>query len=85
MSANLDKVGPTREVISSDGSDSETDFDELEQTDFASCQLVSSGSGSNDTNTAVHAQGDGLTPNTSGKDNPNRNTLNFLQSQKVGC
>ena len=51
-------------MISSDGSGSETDIDSLEQTDSASCQLVSSGSGSNDTSTAAEAQGDGLTPNT---------------------
>ena len=52
-------------MISSDGSDSETDIDNLEQTDSASCQLVSSGSGSNDTSTAPEAQGDGIAPNTS--------------------
>ena len=64
-SANSDQVLPTWEVISSDGSDLETDIDSLEQTDSASCQLVSSGSGSNDTSTAAEAQGDGLTSNTS--------------------
>ena len=64
-SANSDKVQPTWEVISSDGSDSETDIDSLEQIDPASCQLVSSGSGSNDTSTAAEAQRDRLTPNTS--------------------
>ena len=52
-------------MISSDGSDSETDIDSMEQTDSASCQLVSSGSGSNDTSTAAEAQGNGLAPNTS--------------------
>lgn len=36
-SANLDQVRPTLDVIASDGSDSETDIDTLEQT--ASCQL----------------------------------------------
>ena len=49
-------------MISSDQSDSQTDIDELEQTDFASCQ---SGSGGNDTSTAAETQGDGFTPNTS--------------------
>ena len=38
-SANSDQVRLTWEVVSSDGSDSETDIDELEQTDSASCQL----------------------------------------------
>ena len=52
-------------MISSDGSDLETDIDDLEQTHSASCQLVSSGSGSNDTSIAAQAQGDELTPNTS--------------------
>ena len=52
-------------MISLDGSDSETVVDDLEQTDSASCQLVSSGSGSNYTRTATQAQGDGLTLNTS--------------------
>ena len=52
-------------MISSDGSDSETDIDSLEQTDSVSCQLVSSGSGSNDSSTAAEAQDDGLAPNTS--------------------
>ena len=64
-SANSDQARPTWKVISSDGSDSETDIDSLEQTDSASCQLVSSGSGSNDTSTAAEAQGDRLAPNTS--------------------
>ena len=64
-SANSDQARPTWEVISSDGSDSETDIDSLEQTGSASCQLVSSGSVSNDTITAAEAQGDGLAPNTS--------------------
>ena len=63
-SAKSHQARPTWEVISSDGSDSETDIDSLEQTDSASCQLVSSGSGSNDTSTAAEAQGDGLAPNT---------------------
>ena len=49
--ANSDQVRPTWKVISSDGSDSETDIEDLEQTDSASCQLVSSSSGSNDTST----------------------------------
>ena len=62
---NSEQVRSTWEVISSDGSDSETDIDDLQQTDAASCQLVSSGSGSNDINTLPQAQGDGLTPNTS--------------------
>ena len=52
-------------MISLDESNSETDIDSLEQTDSASCQLVSSGSGSNDTSIAAEAQGDGLAPNTS--------------------
>ena len=52
-------------MISSDGSDSETDIDSLEQTDSVSCQLVSSVGGSNDSSTAAEAQGDGLAPNTS--------------------
>ena len=52
-------------MISLNGSDSETDIDSLEQTDSAPCQLVSSGSGSNDTSTAPEVQGDGLVPNTS--------------------
>ena len=52
-------------MISSGRSDSETDIDDLEQIDSASCQLVSSGSGSNDTSTAAQAQGDELTPNIS--------------------
>ena len=56
--ANSEQAQPTWEVISSDGSDSETDIDSLEQTDSASCQLVSSGSGSNDTSTAAEAQSD---------------------------
>ena len=64
-SANSEQVRPTWEVISSDGSDSETDIDDLHQTDSASCQLFSSGSGSNDTSTSAQAQGDGFTPNTS--------------------
>ena len=34
-SANSDQALPTWEVISSDGSDSETDIDSLEQTDSA--------------------------------------------------
>ena len=64
-SENSDQVRLTWEVISSDGSDSETDIDNLEQTDSASCQLVICGSGSNDTSTAAEDQGDGLAPNTS--------------------
>ena len=51
-------------MISLNGSDSETDIDSLEQTDSASRQLVSSGSGNNDKSTAAEAQGDGVTPNT---------------------
>ena len=51
-------------MISSDGLNSETDIDDLEQTGFKSCQLVSSCSGSNDTSTVAQAQGDGLTLNT---------------------
>ena len=42
-SANSDQARPTWEMISSNGSDSETDIDSLEQTDSASSQLVSSG------------------------------------------
>ena len=38
-SANLEQVQPTWKVISSDGSDSETDIDDLELTNSASCQL----------------------------------------------
>ena len=38
-SANSDQVRLTREVISSDELDSNTDIDDLEQTDSASCQL----------------------------------------------
>ena len=38
-SANSDQVRLTWEVISSDGSDSDTDIDDLEQTDSASYQL----------------------------------------------
>ena len=64
-SANSDQALPTWEVISSDGSDSEIDIDSLEQTNSASCQLVSSGSGSNNASTAAEAQGDELAPNTS--------------------
>ena len=52
-------------MISSDGSDSETDINSLEQTYSASFQLVSFGSGSNNTSTAAEAQGDGLASNTS--------------------
>ena len=52
-------------MISSDGSDSETDIDDLQQTDSASCELVSSGSGSNDTSSSPQALSDKLTPNTS--------------------
>ena len=63
-SANSEQARPTWEVISSDGSVSETDIDDLEQTDSASCQLVSSGSGSNDTSTSAQAQGDEFNPNT---------------------
>ena len=63
-SANSDQVRPTWKVISLNGSDSETDIDSLEQSDSASCQLVSSGSCSNDASTAAEAQGDGLIPNT---------------------
>ncbi|CAK8680939.1 unnamed protein product [Clavelina lepadiformis] len=59
-----DQVRPPWEVIASDESDSETDVDNLEQTDSASCQLVSSVSGSDDTRTSAQAQGGGLTPNT---------------------
>ena len=51
-------------MIASDESDSETDVDNLEQTDSASYQLVSSVSDSNDTRTSAQAQGGGLTPNT---------------------
>ena len=54
-SANSEQVRFTWEVISSDGSDLETDIDHLEQTDSASCQLVSSGSGSNDISTSAQA------------------------------
>ena len=38
-------------------------MNDLEQTGSESSQLVSSGSGSNHTNTAAQGQGDGLTPN----------------------
>ena len=41
-SENSDQAWPTWEVISLNGSDSETDIDNLEQIDSASCQLVSS-------------------------------------------
>ena len=64
-SANLEQVQPTWEVIFSDELHSETDIDDLEQIDSASCQLVSSGTGSNDTSTSAQAQGDGFTPNNS--------------------
>ncbi|CAK8680873.1 unnamed protein product [Clavelina lepadiformis] len=63
-SANSDQVRPPWEVIASDESDSETDVDNLEQTDSASCQLVGSVNGSDDTRTSAQAQGGGLTPNT---------------------
>ena len=52
-SVNSDHVRPTWKLIFSDGYDSETDIDGLEQTDSTSCQLVSSGSGSDDTSTAA--------------------------------
>ena len=52
-SVNSEQVRPTWKVIFSDGSDSETNINDLEQTDSALCQLVSSGSGSNDTSTAA--------------------------------
>ena len=76
-------------MIFLDGSDSETDIDDLEQTDSAPCQLVSSGSSSNDTSTTTQAQGDGLTPNTSKLDwllrtEKNGNTSNFLQNRGAG-
>ena len=64
-SANSEQVRFTWEVVSSNGWDSETGIDDLEQTDSALCQLVSSGSGSNGTSTSAQAQGDGFTPNTS--------------------
>ena len=63
-SANSEQVRLTWEVIFSDGSDSDTDIDDLEQTDSASCQLLA---------LAVVAliqvlqhkrKGDELTPNT---------------------
>ena len=50
-------------MISSNGSDSKTNIDDLEQTDSASCQFVNSGIGSNDTSTLAQAQGDGFNPN----------------------
>ena len=56
---------PTWEVISSDGSDPETDIDDLQQTDSESRQIFRSGSGSNDTSTAAQTQSDERTPNTS--------------------
>ena len=56
-SANSEQVRLAWELISSDGSDSDTDIDDLEQTDSASCQLVSSASGRNDTSTKAQAQG----------------------------
>ena len=64
-SPNSDQVQPTWKVISLDGSDSETDIDDLEQTDSASCQLVSSGSGSNNTNIAAQGEVNRFTRNTS--------------------
>ena len=87
-SANSDQDRPTWEVIYSDGSDLEIDIDSLEQTDSASCQLVSSGSGSNDTSTAAEEQGDGLlqTPRKLDwwlKTEQNGNTSNFLQNREV--
>ena len=39
-SANSDQVRLTWEVISSDGWDSDTNINDLEQTDSASCQLL---------------------------------------------
>ena len=87
-SANSDQARPTWEVISSGGSDSETDIDSLGQTDSASCQLVSSGSGSNDTSTAAEAKVMGLlqTPRKLDwllKTEQNGNTSNFLQNREV--
>ena len=38
-SENSDQVGVTWEVIFLDGLDSDTDIDDLEQTDSASCQI----------------------------------------------
>ena len=52
-SVHSEQVRPTWKVIFSDGSDSETNINDLEQTDSALCQLVSSGSGSNNTSTAA--------------------------------
>ena len=52
-SANSEQVQSTWEVISSDESDLETDIDDLQQTESASCQLVSFGTDSNDTSNAV--------------------------------
>ena len=83
---NSDQVRSTWEVISLDGSDSETDVDDLEQTDFASCQLVSSGSGYNDTCLAAQAQVMGLlqTPQKLDwllKTEQSENTSNFFQNE----
>ena len=64
-SANSEQVRPTWEVISSDGSDSEIDINDLEQIDSASCQLVGFGNSSNDTSTSAQAQGNEFYPNTS--------------------
>ena len=55
-SANSDQVRITWEVISSHGSDSDTDNDDLEQTDSASCQLAALA-------VAAMIQVDELTPN----------------------
>ena len=74
-------------MISSYGSDSETDIGDQEQTDSESCQLVSSGSGSNDKSTAAHAQGDELTPSTSeiglvGKDGTKWEYIEFFSESR---
>ena len=50
-------------MISSDGSDSETDIDELEQTDSASCQL-SALAVAQMIQVLQHKRSDGLTPKT---------------------
>ena len=66
-----EQVRPIWKVIFSDGSDSETNINDLEQTDSALCQLVSSGSGSNDKSTAAS--------NASGKEGPGaKNTRGAL-------
>ena len=88
-SANSEQVRPAWKVISSGESDLETDINDLEPTDSASCQLVSSGSGSIDTSTAAQAQGDGLTLNTSkielvARVGTKREFIEFSSESRVG-